>query len=162
MQTVRFGVIGLGLMGREFGSAVARWCHLQELGVKPEIVAVCDVSEALIAWFKAHFPTIQCATTDYRELLARDDVDAVYCAVPHNLHAAFYTDIIKAGKHLMGEKPFGIDKPANDQIMACIAEHPGVFVRCSSEFPFVPPMQRLCRMIESNAFGRIIEVNVCV
>lgn len=159
MQTVKFGVIGLGLMGREFGSAVARWCHLTDLGVKPEIVAVCDLNDEWIRWFTDHFPSIKLATGDYRELLAMPEVEAVYCAVPHNLHETFYTDIIKAGKHLMGEKPFGIDKPANDAIMACIADHPDVFVRCSSEFPFFPPMQRLCSLIASGALGRVIEVN---
>jgi predicted dehydrogenase len=159
MKTVRFGVIGLGLMGREFGSAAARWCHLTGMNVRPEIVAVCDVNPDLLRWFEANFPTIALATTDYRELLALEAVDAVYCAVPHNLHERLYTDIIAAGKHLMGEKPFGIDKPANDAIMRCVAEHPGVFVRCTSHFPFFPPMQRLGRMIEDRAFGQIIEVN---
>lgn len=159
MKTYRFGVIGCGLMGREFGSAVARWCHLTGLDFRPEITAVCDTNEAMMAWFTAAFPSIGCATRDYRELLARTDVDCVYCAVPHNLHAPIYGDILRAGKHLLGEKPFGIDKAANDAINACIAEHPGVFVRCSSEFPFFPPMQRLGRMIEANAFGTLLEVN---
>jgi predicted dehydrogenase len=159
MKTVRFGVIGLGLMGREFGSAAARWCHLIGMNVRPEIVAVCDVNPDLLGWFQESFPTIALATTDYRELLALEAVDAVYCAVPHNLHERLYTDVITAGKHLMGEKPFGIDKPANDAIMRCIAEHPGVFVRCTSHFPFFPPMQRLGRMIDDGAFGQIIEVN---
>ncbi len=59
----------------------------------------------------------------------------------------------------MGEKPFGIDRPANDAILACCAEHPEVFVRCASEFPFFPAVQRIGGMIEAGAFGRIIEVN---
>jgi 3-hydroxyacyl-CoA dehydrogenase len=42
MRTVRFGVIGGGLMGREFASAAARWLHLADLDVRPEIVHVCD------------------------------------------------------------------------------------------------------------------------
>ena len=159
MKTYRFGIIGCGLMGREFGSAVARWCHLNDLPFRPEITAVCDVSEAMTGWFTKNFPTVRLVTKDYHELLASPDVDCVYCAVPHNLHQTFYTDIIRAGKHLLGEKPFGIDKAANDAINACIAEHPGVFVRCSSEFPFCPPMQRLGRMIEEEAFGTILEVN---
>lgn len=159
MRTVRFGVIGLGLMGREFGSAVARWCHLTDLDVRPEITAVCDADEKLMAWWKSNFAGVKLFTTDYKQALSRPDVDAVYCAVPHHLHERFYIDIIEAGKHLLGEKPFGIDKKANDAIMACIRKHPEVFVRCSSEFPFFPPMQRLGRMIEQNAFGRIIEVN---
>ena len=159
MKTVRFGVIGLGLMGREFGSAAARWCHLTDMKVRPEIVAICDTNPDLFPWWQDSFSTVKMVSTDYREMLASPDVDAVYCAVPHNLHEAFYTDIIRAGKHLLGEKPFGIDLAANQAIMACIAEHPDVFVRCSSEFPFFPPMQRLGRMIEDNAFGPIIEVN---
>jgi predicted dehydrogenase len=159
MKTYRFGIIGCGLMGREFGSAVARWCHLTGLDFRPEIVAVCDVNPAMTAWFSDNFASVSQVTSNYHELLANPAVDCVYCAVPHNLHKQFYCDIIRAGKHLLGEKPFGIDKAANDAINACLAEHPDVFVRCSSEFPFFPPMQRLGQMIEEQAFGRIIEVN---
>ncbi|MCU0786395.1 MAG: Gfo/Idh/MocA family oxidoreductase, partial [Verrucomicrobia bacterium] len=93
------------------------------------------------------------------ELLASADVDAVYIAVPHHLHAQLYGDAIAAGKHLMGEKPFGVDLAANRAIQAALAKHPEVFARCSSEFPFFPAMQRLCRMIERNEFGTILEVN---
>lgn len=159
MRTVKFGIIGTGLMGREFASAAARWCHLTEMKAKPEIVSICDTNEDLFGWFKDNFPSVTQMTTDYHEMLSNPDVEAVYCAVPHNLHEKFYTDIIKAGKHLLGEKPFGIDKKANDAIMACVKEHPDVFVRCSSEFPFFPSMQKLGEMIENQAFGQIIEVN---
>ena len=159
MKTIKFGVIGCGLMGREFASAVARWCHLTDMKAKPEIIAVCDTNEAMLKWFTDALPSITQVTDDYKELLANPDIDAIYCAVPHNLHKQLYCDIIKAGKHLLGEKPFGIDKDANDEIMKCIKEHPEVFVRCSSEFPFHPPMQRLGKMIEDKFFGQIIEVN---
>jgi len=159
MRTVNFGIIGLGLMGREFGSAAARWCHLTEIDCRPEIVAVCDSNENLFRWFKSNFPSVRLATTDYRRLLASAEVEAVYCAVPHHLHEQLYVDIIRHGKHLLGEKPFGIDKQANDAITRCVREHPGVFVRCSSQFPFFPPVQRLGEMIEAEAFGQIIEVN---
>jgi predicted dehydrogenase len=103
---IRFGIVGLGLMGREFASAAARWIHLTNLDVRPVIVAACDSNTKAFDWFKASIPTLDFVTTDYRELLARQDVDAIYCAVPHNLHADFYCDIIRSGKHLLGEKPF--------------------------------------------------------
>ncbi len=159
MKTYRFGIVGCGLMGREFGSAAARWCHLTDMECRPEIVSVCDVNPDMLTWFTDHFPSIEQSTSDYREMLANPAVDAVYCAVPHNLHERLFRDIIAAGKHLLGEKPFGMDKAANDAINACIDAHPDVFVRCSSEFPFFPPMQRLGRMIEEQAFGTILEVN---
>jgi predicted dehydrogenase len=159
MRTVKFGIIGCGLMGREFASAASRWCHLPEMDVKPEIIAICDTNEKLLQWYTQNFSSISQVCSDYRELLANDEVEAVYIAVPHNLHAEFYCAAIEAGKHLMGEKPFGIDKKANDMITECINSHPDVFVRCSSESPFFPAVQKIGRMIEDQAFGRIIEVN---
>ncbi len=159
MRTVKFGVIGCGLMGREFGSAAARWCHLTDLDVRPELVAVCDTNPALTGWFAEHFPTVRQVTADYRALLANPEVEAVYIAVPHNLHAEFYCAAIEAGKHLMGEKPFGIDLEANTRIMETIGRHPEVFVRCSSESVFFPAVQRIGAMIDAGVFGRLIEVN---
>ena len=97
-RKVRFGIIGLGLMGREFGSAIARWCHLLFDGPVPELAGICDTNEKSHAWFRDNFPTIEMATTRYEDLLASKDIDAVYCAVPHNLHEKLYVDIISAGQ----------------------------------------------------------------
>ncbi len=159
MRTVRFGIVGCGLMGREFAGAAARWCHLADADVRPEIVAVCDTNPALRAWFAERFASVRQETADYRELLGNPAVEAVYIAVPHHLHAEFYTAAIEAGKHLMGEKPFGIDLDANLRIEAALAKHPGVFARCSSESPFFPAVQRIGAMLEAAAFGDIIEAN---
>lgn len=161
MKTVRIGIIGLGLMGREIASAMSRWCHLDDLGVRPELVGICDCAPPAgrIDWFKRHFSTIQVQTSDYHEIVTHPQVDAIYCAVPHHLHAEIYTAAIRAGKHLLGEKPFGIDLDANTAIMAEIQRRPELIVRCSSEFPFFPGVQRAFQMAASNAFGRVIEVN---
>ncbi|MBU0951445.1 MAG: Gfo/Idh/MocA family oxidoreductase [Elusimicrobia bacterium] len=161
MKVVKFGIVGLGLMGRELASAMARWCHLPGMEVKLELVAICGKpkSPEIEKWFTDNFSSIKQVTDDYRAICANKDIEAVYCAVPHNLHEEIYCALIESGKHLLGEKPFGIDKNANDKILSCIKKHPGVFVRCSSEFPFYPAVQRICGMIEKNAFGAIIEVN---
>jgi predicted dehydrogenase len=164
LRTVRFGLIGCGMMGREFASAVARWCHLPEMEMRPELVAICSRSfdtrgGGTDKWFTGNFPSIRQVTADYRELLANPDVEAVYCAVPHHLHQEFYCATLENGKHLIGEKPFGIDKSANRTILKTIVEHPGLLVRCTSEFPFFPAVQRIGDMIEQSAFGRILEVN---
>ncbi len=153
MKTIRFGIIGCGLMGREFASAAARWMHLLDMQANPKIVAVSDVNPKAMEWFDAPF-----STTDYRELLARDEIDAVYVAVPHNLHQEIYTATIQAGKHLFAEKPFGIDRAAALAIQNTITANPEVLVRCSSEFPFFPGAQRVVQMVESDAFGKILEV----
>lgn len=157
MKEIRFGIIGCGLMGREFASAAARWLHLLNPKAKPRIVAVCDTNPTLMDWFAGHLGAIQC-TQDYRALLANPDVDAVYCAVPHVLHAQMYPDILNAGKHLFGEKPFGMDLTQNRAIMAAVAAHPELLVRCSSEMPFYPGAQKVIEFVKSGAVGDILEV----
>ena len=155
---IRFGVIGCGLMGREFASAAARWCHLEIDVPRPEIIGVCDTNPAAVQWFKKHIPSIKYATDDYNELLSKPDIDAIYCALPHVLHEKVYCDVISAGKHLLGEKPFGIDKKANEHILVEAAKHPECLVRCASEFPYFPASQMLIKWINEGKFGKIIEV----
>jgi predicted dehydrogenase len=157
-QVLRFGVIGCGLMGREFASAAARWAHLLEMDVKPEIVAVCDTNPKLMGWLSENFASVKQSTTDFKILLENPDVDAVYCAVPHNLHQDLYLAIIKAGKHLLGEKPFGMNLDQNTAILEELKNHPELIVRCSSEFPFFPAAQKIFKMALEQQFGRIIEV----
>jgi predicted dehydrogenase len=159
MDKIRFGIIGCGLMGREFASAAARWCHLPKMRVKPEIAAVCDTNDRIRKWYTDNFDSIEQSTDDYKELLDNSAVEAVYVAVPHNMHEEIFCAALDAGKHMLGEKPFGIDKSANDAISAKIREHPECFVRCSSESIFFPAMQRIGNMIQTGAFGRIIEAN---
>ncbi|MBN2377753.1 MAG: Gfo/Idh/MocA family oxidoreductase [Sedimentisphaerales bacterium] len=161
MKTIRFGIIGCGLMGREFASAAARWCHLPEMDLRPELVSICNrtLSAAKIDWYRDNFPSIKQVTCDYQELLANPQVEAVYCAVPHNFHAEIYRAIIASGKHLLGEKPFGIDLSANEAILESVRAHPEVLVRCASQYIYYPGVQRILQMIEDHAFGRIIEVD---
>jgi len=78
MRTVCFGIIGCGLMGREFASAAARWCHLPEMDVRPEIVAVCNRSERPFEWFAQSCPSVKQFTANYAELLDNPEVEAVY------------------------------------------------------------------------------------
>ncbi|MCK9413555.1 MAG: Gfo/Idh/MocA family oxidoreductase [Prolixibacteraceae bacterium] len=157
-KKIRIGIIGLGLMGREFASSIARWCHLLDDGPVPELAGICDKNKDTWKWYMDNFPGIAIATDDYKSLIESDGIDAIYCAVPHNLHEQIYIDIIKAGKHLLGEKPFGIDKAANENIMKIISDHPEVIVCCSSEFPYFPACQTLINWLKNGKYGRLIEV----
>ena len=161
MRTVKFGIIGCGLMGREFASAALRWCHLLDMDIRPEIVAICNrsLTPEKINWFTDNLPSVKQVTNDYRELLANPDVEAVYCSVPHNRHEEIYCASIEAGKHLLGEKPFGIDLKANEAILRCIESNPESLVRCASQFIYHPGLQKIMQMMEENVFGEIIELD---
>ena len=156
-RVVRFGIVGGGLMGREFASAAARWIHLTDIGVRPEIAVVCDPNPDVLAWYDRLQPRPR-LVADYLELLEDDSVEAVYCAVPHHLHAELYTAVLRAGKHLLGEKPFGVDLAANEAINAQIGAHPELLVRCSSELPFYPGGQEIFRFVGERRYGRVLEV----
>ena len=155
-NVVRAGVIGAGLMGREVASAFGRWFALLDCPVRAELVAVCDVNAGALAWFR-QVPTVRFFETDYRALLARSEVDVVYVAVPHQLHETIYLDVLRAGKDLFAEKPFGIDLAAARRVRD-EAVKLGRFVRVSSEFPFFPGVQRAIEFVQSGQCGRIMEV----
>jgi predicted dehydrogenase len=157
-RKINFGIIGLGLMGKEFASSVARWCHLVSGKAVPVLKGICDPKPEAWEWYSDNFHETEILTADYHDLLTSDKIDAIYCAVPHNLHEQFYIDIINAKKHLLGEKPFGIDKKANENILKVAGANPDILVRCSSEFPYFPACQQLVKWLRAGKYGRIIEV----
>ena len=161
-DTVRIGIIGGGLMGREAASAFGRWFVLEDFPARAELVAVCDLQDKLLDWFRK-VPTVKLFTKNHKELLASPDVDVVYVAVPHNLHEAIYLDVLAAGKDLLAEKPFGIDLRAARVIRDAAAKS-GRFVRCSSEFPFLPCTQRVIAACSGDALaklGKLLEIHSC-
>src|SRR5690625_7789765 len=103
-RQIRFGIIGCGLMGREFASAAARWCHLEGLDFEPVIIAACAVNEQATEWFSRQVSTLRYTTSDYEKLLNDPEGEALYCAVPDNLHDQSDVDIIVAGQQPLGAK----------------------------------------------------------
>jgi len=157
-SSTRVGIIGGGLMGKEIALAVARWPALVEHPVRPVLTAVCDIDPKALLWFD-QLGTVAAKVTDYRDLLARNDVDVVYVAVRHDLHEPIYIDTVAAGKDLLAEKPFGIDLAAAQRIVAAVEAHPSAFVRCSSEFPFYPGAQAVFETVQSASLGQVIEAS---
>ena len=155
-QPVKIGIIGGGLMGREVASALGRWFVLENYPVAAELVAVCDLAERQREWFR-RVPTVKLITADHRDLLNSTEIDVVYVAVPHHLHESLYLDVLGAGKDLLAEKPFGIDLRSALAIAAAVKSS-GRFVRCSSEFPFLPGAQRAFQLAAAGKFGRLLEI----
>ncbi len=97
-DTVRIGVIGMGIMGfRNLASA------LKVPGV--ELVAVCDLYTGRLARAKELYGDKLIVSSDYREIISRKDIDAVIVATSDNWHARITTDALKAGKAVYCEKP---------------------------------------------------------
>jgi predicted dehydrogenase len=158
VRDVEVGIIGGGLMGRETAAALSRWPALQDHPVRPRLAAVCDVDPGVLPWFE-RIETVRLLSRDYRDLLGDDRLEVLYIAVPHHVHEELYLAAIEAEKDFLGEKPFGIDLPAAERILAALRQRPDLFVRCSSEMPYFPGAQAAWRLIRSGAIGRVIEAN---
>ena len=100
MKTVKIGIIGTG--------GVANGRHIAEL-LKCEnvkIVALCDINEKALqsSAERAGVEAGKCYT-DYRELIADPEVEAVEICTPNHLHAEMAREVLSAGKYLNLEKP---------------------------------------------------------
>jgi len=94
---VRIGIIGTGIIGK---SHIRNYAEIPEA----EIVAVCDLREDE-AQRVAQENDIPYVYTDYHDLLARNDIDAVDVALHNRLHAPVTIDALEAGKNVYCEKP---------------------------------------------------------
>ena len=113
------------------------------------------MNKNLFDWYTDNFSSIITATTGYQEPLLNNEIEAIYCAVLHNLYEKLYIDIIKARKHSIGEKPFGINLEANKKIVKVIQNNLDVLVHCSSELPYYPGAHQIHKFIQENPWVRL-------
>ncbi len=95
MQPMRLAVVG-GRRGANFDQAMAR------LGERIALTAVCDLSESMLASWRAEHPGIQ-TFVSYEQMLEKGDVDAVFICTPLLLHAEQALQALQAGKHVLSE-----------------------------------------------------------
>lgn len=148
--SVRVGVIGCG--------AIARLAHLPVLGRVPgaRIIALADPDSAARR-VAAHAAPSATLYGDFRDLLARPDVDAVVIALPTALHAAVATDAIERGKHIYLEKPLASTLDEARAITAAAERAPAPQVRALGfNYRFNPLLARARAHIVAGAIGRVI------
>ncbi|HEY3328991.1 MAG TPA: Gfo/Idh/MocA family oxidoreductase [Capsulimonadaceae bacterium] len=97
MDRIRIGVVGVGQIGKQ---------HLENYSKIPgaELAAFCDIDEAELARVASLYG-VTSTTTNFRELIMRDDIDAVDVCLHNNLHAPVAIAALQAGKHVYCEKP---------------------------------------------------------
>lgn len=102
LKTIRVGVIGMG----NIGSMHANNIYQNKIeGMK--LTAVCDENSARLEACQERFPDVS-GYSDYAVLLQSNTIDAVVIAVPHRLHARIAMDALKAGLHVLLEKPLDV------------------------------------------------------
>ena len=107
--------LGIGVIGAGGRGKLAWEAHQPDEGVR--LVAGCDVDEDALGRFRGQFGEDVFTTTDYRALLDRGDVDAVFVTTPDYLHKEHAVAALEAGKAVYLEKPMAITIAGCDRIL---------------------------------------------
>ena len=118
MKKIKLGFLGTGYMGQ-----LAHMHHYVQYPELCEIVSICDVKieQAKALAQRWNIPKV---TPDYRELLADREIDAVICIQQFQNHVVLVPDVLRAGKHVMTEKPLCV-YPQNAQMLINVAKETG-------------------------------------
>ncbi len=148
MNKVRVGIIGMGNMGKHHAEYI--------LGGKVnrcELTAVCSTSPQKLESYKQRGIMI---FSDGEEMIRSSDIDAVVIATPHYQHTSLGIAALKAGKHVMVEKPISAHKADAERLIAVRKEHPklvfGAMFQLRTENRYV----KIKKLIADGSLGEIV------
>jgi len=148
IHSLRAGVIGTGFIGPVHVEALRR------IGVN--VTAICDVADlAAKAATKLAIPQ---AFADYRDLMACTDLDVVHITTPNRFHCEMSLAALRAGKHVVCEKPLAMNTGETAQIVKAVRGSKKVFA-VNYNVRFYPAVLQLRRLVERGELGDIIHVN---
>ena len=144
-EDVRWGILATGLIARLFTSDLVLRGH--------KVAAVGSRSRQTAERFAAKFG-ISKAHGSYEALVADPEVDIVYVATPHPLHAPNAIAALEAGKHVLVEKPFTMNAAEAQKVMD-LAERKGLLALEAMWTRFLPHMLRIREIVASGILGEI-------
>lgn len=162
-ERITIGIIGTGNMG-----GIGTWAHTYNLLRLPDakILALCDVKGdrrdlAKLAVDEAYGNKDCAVYGDYRELLAREDLDAVFIATPDHWHALIATDAARAGKHVYSEKPL-TRTFRESQILRDVVHRSGIVFQAGTQHRSDPAIGRGCDLAQSGRLGKLNHVRLVI
>ena len=149
----RIGMIGYGFMGRAHSNAYRRVNNFFDLEYRPVLKAVCarNAENAQAFADKWGYESVE---TDWRALLARDDIDAVDICVPNNLHKEISIAAAEAGKTILCEKPLAMNTAEGEEMCQAV-EKAGVPNIVWYNYRRVPAVSLAKQLIDEGRLGRI-------
>ncbi|MCH5376967.1 MAG: Gfo/Idh/MocA family oxidoreductase, partial [Planctomycetes bacterium] len=143
-QQIRVGLIGYGLWGAHHARAIDGTVHAR-------LAAIAVPSENRRDEAARSWPDVD-VFPDYRDLLARDDIDAVSVAVPNHLHHEIGLAALRSGKHLLLEKPMALRVAECDALIA-EAERRRLVLAVNHEMRLSSLWGRVRSLLEEGAIG---------
>jgi predicted dehydrogenase len=148
-----FGIIGAGEIARMVAPDLARHPAIR--------VGAVSSRDAAAAQNLAGSLGGAAVERDYRQLLQRPEIQAVYIATPPALHREMILAALAAGKHVVCEKPLVADAAELPEIMAAAQQRPDLKVAsCSSRFLVCPPVRKASEWLAAGQLGKILRVRL--
>ena len=146
MSKIGFALVGYGAWGRHHARVVAE-------GSRTRIVAIADCAESCRAEAKAQYPQVA-VVADYQELLQRPEVEAVSVALPSHLHYEAGQAALQAGKHVLMEKPMGLDVGQCRRLIEQ-AGAKGLELGVAHQFRFSSLWGKVKELLDAGAIGEL-------
>src|SRR5262249_60820478 len=153
MKELRIGLVGYGFMGRTHSNAYLQAPRFFDLPRKPILKAVAARNEERVRKFAQNWG-YESHTTDWRELVARKDIDLIDIASPNDTHHDIAIAAAKAGKMVMCEKPLGRNA-REAEAMTSAVEAAGVPNTVWYNYRRVPAVTMVKQLIDEGKLGRI-------
>lgn len=154
MKTIGIGVIGMGWMGevhsRCYRQATDRF---NESGVRPRLVVCADDVEHRARAGQERFGFERCVT-DWHEVIADPEVEAVNITAPNFLHREMVEAVAAAGKHVFCEKPVGLS-PEETAASEAAARRAGVITGVGYNYRWAPVVQYARQLIQDGKIGEL-------
>ena len=152
-KTFRVGLIGYRFMGRAHSNAWRQAPKFFPLKAGVELHTICGRNSANVNAARAQLGWQQ-ATTDWREIVESPLIDIVDIATPTFSHAEIAIAALKNGKHVLCEKPLGLDLKQCEQMFAAAQKSKAVHMVCHN-YRRIPAIALAKNMIAEGALGRI-------
>ncbi len=159
-RELRIGMVGYGFIGKVHTYAYRNIPFFYDpFPAEIKLVGVCASSQASVQK-GIEQGGYQFGTTDYRELIAREDIDIIDCCAPNFLHKPVLIEAMRAGKHVYCEKPLAINLEEAREILA-VAQKTGVKHEMTFQNRFIPAMMRAKQLVEEGFLGDIFSFRAC-
>ncbi len=153
MKKLNIGLIGYGFMGRAHSNAFRKVSNFFDLEYEPVLKAVCARDANKLKAFADRWGYESCET-DWRKLLAREDIDLVDIACPNDMHQEIAIAAAKAGKMILCEKPLARTGAEGAKMVQAV-EKAGVPNMVWYNYRRVPAVALAKQLIDEGRLGRI-------
>ncbi|WP_339256440.1 Gfo/Idh/MocA family oxidoreductase [Paenibacillus sp. FSL P2-0136] len=153
MKQLRIGMIGYKFMGKAHSNAYRSLPMFFPKAVKPHMSVICGRNEEAVTEAAAQLGWSE-SVTDWKELIARSDIDLVDINAPSNAHKEIALAAAAAGKHIFCEKPLALNLEDSREMLEA-AEKAGIAHMIGFNYRFSPAVRLAKRLIESGRLGTI-------